>query len=78
MTHNSSKANEPRKAAQTIALDAWGRGSDRKATGRLLSKTNYYKNKKTNKTKKTNKKINQHDLNNIYKTTETSETNIIL
>ena len=26
MTNNSNKANEPRKAAQTIALDAWGGG----------------------------------------------------
>ena len=46
MANNSNKANEPRKAAQTIALDAWGRGSDRKAAGRLLSHLNSYKNKK--------------------------------
>ena len=46
MTNNSNKANEPSKAAQTIAMDAWGRGSDRKATGRLLSPQNSYKNKK--------------------------------
>ena len=46
MSNNSNKANEPRKAAQTIALDAWGRGSGRKATGRLLSPLNSYKNKK--------------------------------
>ena len=46
MTNNSNKANEPSKAAQTIALDAWGRGSDRRTTGRLLSPSNSYKNKK--------------------------------
>ena len=46
MTNNSNKANEPRKAAQIIALDAWGRGSDRRSTGRLLSTSNSYKNKK--------------------------------
>ena len=46
MANNSNKANEPRKAAQTIALDAWGRGSDRKTTWRLLSPLNSYKNKK--------------------------------
>lgn len=46
MINNSNKANEPSKAAQTIDMDAWGRGSDRKATGRLLSPKNYYKNKK--------------------------------
>ena len=46
MINNSNKANEPSKAAQTITMDAWGRGSDRKATGRLLSPQNSYKNKK--------------------------------
>ena len=46
MTNNSNKANEPRKAAQTIALNVWVRGSDRKTTGRLLSTLNSYKNKK--------------------------------
>ena len=46
MTNNSNKANEPRKAAQIIDLDAWGRGSDRRTTGRLLSPLNSYKNKK--------------------------------
>ena len=46
MINNSNKVNEPRKAAQTIDLDAWGRGSDRKITGRLLSPLNSYKNKK--------------------------------
>ena len=46
MINNSNKANEPSKAAQTIDLDAWGRGSDRKAAGRLLSPLNSYKNKK--------------------------------
>ena len=46
MANNSNKANESRKAAQTIALDAWGRGSDRKTTWRLLSPLNSYKNKK--------------------------------
>ena len=46
MTNNSNKANEPSKAAQTIALDVWGRGSDRKTNGRLLSPLNSYKNKK--------------------------------
>ena len=46
MANNSNKANEPSKAAQTITLYAWGRGSDRKATGRLLSPQNSYKNKK--------------------------------
>ena len=51
MTNNSNKANELRKAAQIIALDAWGRGSDRKTTGRLLSPSNSYKNKKTYSTK---------------------------
>ena len=51
MTNNSNKANEPRKAAQTIALDAWGRGSDRETTWRLLSPSNSYKNKKPYLTK---------------------------
>ena len=51
MANNSNKANEPRKAAQIIALDAWGRGSDRKTTGRLLSPKNSYKNKKPYSTK---------------------------
>ena len=51
MINNSNKANEPRKAAQTIDIDAWGRGSDRKATGRLLSTLNSYKNKKPYSTK---------------------------
>ena len=46
MANNSNKENEPSKAAQTIALDAWGRGSDRRTTGRLLSPSNSYKNKK--------------------------------
>ena len=46
MANNSKKANEPSKAAQTIALDVWGRGSDRRTTGRLLSPSNSYKNKK--------------------------------
>ena len=46
MANNSSKENEQSKAAQTIALDAWGRGSDRRTTGRLLSPLNSYKNKK--------------------------------
>ena len=46
MTNNSNKANEPRKAAQIIALDAWWRGSDRRTTGRLLSPLNSSKNKK--------------------------------
>ena len=46
MINNSNKANEQRKAAQTIAMDAWGRGSDRKTTWRLLSPSNSYKNKK--------------------------------
>ena len=47
MTNNSNKANEPSKAAQTMVLNTWGRGSGRKATGRLLSPSNSYKNKKT-------------------------------
>ena len=51
MANNSNKANELRKAAQTIALDAWGRGSDRRTTGRLLSPLNTSKNKKTYSTK---------------------------
>ena len=51
MANNSNKANGPRKAAQTIAMDAWGRGSGRKATGRLLSPQNSYKNKKPYSTK---------------------------
>ena len=51
MANNSNKANEPSKAAQTIALDAWGRGSGRKAAGRLLSPQNSYKNKKPYSTK---------------------------
>ena len=51
MINNSNKANEPSKAAQTIALDAWGRGSDRKTTGRLLSHLNTSKNKKPYSTK---------------------------
>ena len=46
MTNNSNKANEPREAAQTISLDAWGRGSSRKTAWRLLSNLNSYKNKK--------------------------------
>ena len=46
MANNSKKANEPRKAAQIIDLDAWGRGSDRRTPGRLLSPLNSYKNKK--------------------------------
>ena len=51
MANNSNKSNEPSKAAQTIALDAWGRGSDRRTTGRLLSPLNSYKNKKPYSTK---------------------------
>ena len=51
MINNSNKANEPSKAAQIIALDAWGRGSDRKTTWRLLSPSNSYKNKKHYSTK---------------------------
>ena len=51
MANNSNKANEPSKAAQIIALDVWGRGSDRMATGRLLSPLNSSKNKKTYSTK---------------------------
>ena len=51
MTNNSNKANEPSKAAQTMVLNAWGRGSGRKATGRLLSHQNSSKNKKTYPTK---------------------------
>ena len=51
MTNNSNKANEPRKAAQTMVLNTWGRGSGRKATGRLLSPLNSYKNKKPYSTK---------------------------
>ena len=51
MTNNSNKANESRKAAQTIALDAWGMGSNRKTTWRLLSTQNSYKNKKPYSTK---------------------------
>ena len=47
MINNSDKENEPSKAEQTIALDAWGRGSDRRTAGRLLSTLNSYKNKKT-------------------------------
>ena len=46
MTNNSNKANKPRKAAQTMVLNTRGRGSGRKATGRLLSHSNSYKNKK--------------------------------
>ena len=46
MANNSNNANESSKAAQTIALDAWGRGSGRRTTGRLLSPLNSYKNKK--------------------------------
>ena len=51
MKHNSGKTNEPSKAAQAIVPDAWGRESDRKATGRLLSPSNSYKNKKPYSTK---------------------------
>ena len=51
MANNSSKVNEPSKAAQTMVLNTWGRGSDRKATGRLLSPSNSYKNKKPYSTK---------------------------
>ena len=46
ITNNSSKANKPSEAAQIIALDAWGRGSYRRTTGRLLSPLNTSKNKK--------------------------------
>ena len=46
MANNSNKANELRKAAQIIDPDAWGRGSDRRTTWRLLSPSNSYKNKK--------------------------------
>ena len=46
MSNNSNKANEPSKAAQTMVLNTWGRGSGRKTTGRLLSPSNSYKNKK--------------------------------
>ena len=46
MTNNSNKANEPRKAAQTMVLNTCGRGSDRKTTWRLLSTLNSSKNKK--------------------------------
>ena len=69
MGNNSNKANELSKAAQTIALDEWGRGSDRKTTGRLLSPLNSYKNKKPYSTKgaymnplKITKPINSTDL----------------
>ena len=51
MTNNSSKVNEPSKAAQTMVLNTWGRGSGRKATGRLLSPLNTSKNKKPYSTK---------------------------
>ena len=51
MTNNSNKANESSKAAQTIALDVWGRGSGRKTTWRLLSPLNTSKNKKPYSTK---------------------------
>lgn len=51
MANNSNKANEQNKAAQTIALDAWERGSDRRTTGRLLSPSNSCKNKKPYSTK---------------------------
>ena len=51
MANNSSKANESSKAAQIIALDAWGRGSDRKTTRRILSPLNSYKNKKPHSSK---------------------------
>ena len=46
MANNSNKVNEPSKAAQTIALDVWGRGSGRKTAWRLLSPLNSSKNKK--------------------------------
>ena len=51
MINNSNKANEPSKAAQIIDLDAWGRGSDRETTWRLLSPLNSSKNKKPYSTK---------------------------
>ena len=51
MINNSNKENESRKAAQAITMDAWGRGSDRMTTGRLLSPLNSYKNKKPYSTK---------------------------
>ena len=51
MTNNSNKANEPSKAAQTMVLNTWGRGSDRRTAGRLLSTLNSYKNKKPYSTK---------------------------
>ena len=46
MINNSNKANKTSKAAQTIDMHAWWRGSVRKTTGRLLSPSNSYKNKK--------------------------------
>ena len=51
MINNSNKANEQSKVEQTIDMDAWGRGSDRRTTGRLLSPSNSYKNKKPYSTK---------------------------
>ena len=51
MANNSNKANKPSKAAQTMVLNTWGRGSGRKATGRLLSPLNTSKNKKPYSTK---------------------------
>lgn len=51
MINNSNKANEQSKVEQTIAMDEWGRGSDRETTGRLLSPSNFSKNKKPYSTK---------------------------
>ena len=51
MANNSNKSNEPSKAAQTMVLNTWGRGSDRRTTGRLLRPSNSYKNKKPYSTK---------------------------
>ena len=51
MINNSNKANESSKAAQTMVLNTWGRGSSRKTTGRLLSPLNTSKNKKPYSTK---------------------------
>ena len=51
MINSSNEGGESRRAAQAMDLDAWGRGSGRKATGRLLSPLNSYKNKKPYSTK---------------------------
>ena len=91
MTNNSNKANEPSKAAQTMVLNVWGRGSDGRATGRLLSPLNSYKNKKPYSTKgvymnplkitepinSTNAKEFQEEVNRVIKSLSESYREVV-